>query len=100
MRLAKNFIKNWKRFYGLLPNIEMTSVITFLIQAYQKLFSPDHGIIVFGSNKMRCRFYPSCSEYAYAVIRQYGLRRGVVASFRRILRCHPWNAGGYDPPTK
>lgn len=45
----------------------------------------------------RCRFYPSCSQYAAMAIEKYGLFRGAAKGVRRILRCHPWNEGGYDP---
>ncbi|MBN2738856.1 membrane protein insertion efficiency factor YidD [Trichloromonas sp.] len=44
-----------------------------------------------------CRFYPSCSDYAYQAIQKYGLCKGLSLSFRRICRCHPYNPGGYDP---
>jgi len=45
-----------------------------------------------------CRFAPSCSEYACVVLRSNGVLRGTWLAMRRIGRCHPWNAGGYDPP--
>ena len=45
-----------------------------------------------------CRFAPSCSEYARAALHTHGLMRGVWLALRRLSRCHPWNAGGYDPP--
>lgn len=44
-----------------------------------------------------CRFYPSCSEYATEAIRQHGLARGGWLGLRRLLRCHPFSAGGFDP---
>lgn len=44
-----------------------------------------------------CRFQPSCSVYAEQAIRRYGLVRGGVMAGRRLLRCHPWHPGGYDP---
>ena len=45
-----------------------------------------------------CRFYPSCSEYFILAVRQYGPVHGACKGIGRICRCHPWNAGGYDPP--
>jgi len=45
----------------------------------------------------RCRFYPSCSQYAVDAVRKYGPVRGLYRAAKRILRCHPWSAGGYDP---
>ena len=45
-----------------------------------------------------CRFEPSCSEYSRQVLLTHGLAGGVWLSIRRIARCHPWHAGGYDPP--
>jgi putative membrane protein insertion efficiency factor len=44
-----------------------------------------------------CRFEPSCSHYAEDALRKYGLLRGSLMAVRRILRCHPWHEGGYDP---
>ncbi len=45
-----------------------------------------------------CRFYPSCSEYFILAVRKHGPVRGTWKGLGRICRCHPWNAGGYDPP--
>lgn len=45
-----------------------------------------------------CRFYPSCSEYFILAVRKYGPIHGACKGFGRICRCHPWSAGGYDPP--
>ena len=45
----------------------------------------------------RCRFYPTCSAYALEALEQKGLWRGLGQTFLRILRCHPWHPGGYDP---
>lgn len=62
----------------------------FLIRFYQAALSP-----LLGSGK--CRFYPTCSEYAAQAVEIYGLFYGSILSLRRILRCGPWNHGGYDP---
>jgi putative membrane protein insertion efficiency factor len=45
-----------------------------------------------------CRFQPTCSEYFILAVRKYGPVRGGVRGLGRICRCHPWHAGGYDPP--
>jgi putative membrane protein insertion efficiency factor len=45
-----------------------------------------------------CRFTPSCSEYFILAVRKYGPLRGACKGVGRICRCHPWSAGGYDPP--
>jgi uncharacterized protein len=58
------------------------------IRLYQRLISPLLG--------PRCRFYPSCSEYAARAILRHGPLRGVYLGVRRVLRCHPWNPGGVD----
>lgn len=44
-----------------------------------------------------CRFYPTCSEYAILAIRKYGVLKGSFMAIKRILKCHPFNPGGYDP---
>jgi putative membrane protein insertion efficiency factor len=60
-----------------------------LIRAYQLLVSPWLG--------PRCRFYPSCSQYALEALEQHGLGRGGLLALYRLARCHPGCAGGYDP---
>ncbi len=45
----------------------------------------------------RCRFYPSCSEYARQAIEHHGLMRGCAYGLRRLSCCHPWHEGGFDP---
>lgn len=44
-----------------------------------------------------CRFYPSCSQYAYQAIERHGPVKGLALAVKRLLRCHPGNPGGYDP---
>ena len=60
-----------------------------MIAAYRILVSP-----LFPAS---CRFYPTCSAYAQEAIWRHGVWRGGCLALRRILRCHRWNAGGYDP---
>ena len=59
------------------------------IRAYQLLLSPLVG--------QRCKYYPSCSEYAAQAIQRYGILRGLVLAGWRLLRCNPWSRGGFDP---
>jgi len=44
-----------------------------------------------------CRFYPTCSYYAEQALRKYGAFKGSILAVKRLLRCHPWHEGGYDP---
>jgi putative membrane protein insertion efficiency factor len=46
----------------------------------------------------RCKFHPTCSQYSLEAIKKYGLVVGSMRGVYRILRCHPWSQGGYDPP--
>jgi len=59
-----------------------------LIRAYRYLLSPWLG--------SHCRFYPSCSSYALTAIERFGVLRGSALALKRLLRCHPWSAGGVD----
>ena len=61
-----------------------------LIRAYQKVVSP-----ALPANT--CRFYPSCSHYGYQAIYKYGVFKGSIMAVWRVLRCNPFNPGGYDP---
>lgn len=70
----------------------------FLIKIYQKTLSFDHGPLKFFYPHGYCRFYPSCSEYSYQIIKKRGLLVGVPKAIWRILRCNPWGKGGVDLP--
>jgi putative membrane protein insertion efficiency factor len=66
-----------------------TSVLILLVRAYQRAVSP-----LFPA---ACRYTPSCSEYAVQALSRHGLVRGLWYAAARIVRCHPWAAGGHDP---
>lgn len=68
-----------------------------IIQLYQRTISLDHGPLRFLRPYGFCRFFPSCSEYAIQALEKYGLLRGGAKAAWRVLRCNPWNQGGYDP---
>lgn len=72
-------------------------IVLGTIRLYQKMLSFDHGLVGKIVPIRFCRFYPSCSEYSYQAIARYGILRGGWMSGKRIIRCHPWNPGGYDP---
>ncbi len=72
------------------PGRLAVGVIIVAIRGYQWTLSPLLG--------PTCRFEPSCSRYMIEALRKYGLLRGLWKGVNRLLRCHPWNPGGYDPP--
>lgn len=61
----------------------------FIVRMYQNFISPFLG--------KNCRFYPTCSEYYIQAVRTYGFFRGSFLGVKRIVKCGPWNPGGYDP---
>ncbi|HXX53327.1 MAG TPA: membrane protein insertion efficiency factor YidD [Thermodesulfovibrionales bacterium] len=67
----------------------MANVIILILKVYQYVFSP----LFHGS----CRFSPSCSVFSIEAVGKYGAVKGSYLSVRRILRCHPFHPGGYDP---
>jgi len=70
-------------------NIILEKIFVLLILFYQKFISP---LI-----PRCCRFYPTCSEYALQAIKKYGILKGTGKAIIRILKCHPYHPGGYDP---
>lgn len=67
----------------------LRKLIRFPIILYRLLVSP--------MLKPSCRYYPSCSDYALSAIDHFGIIKGLKLIVCRLLRCHPWAAGGYDP---
>jgi hypothetical protein len=67
----------------------MTRLLLAVIRGYRYLLSPWWG--------NQCRFTPSCSEYAMQALEQHGALRGSWLALRRLSKCHPWHAGGFDP---
>ena len=64
-------------------------IIIGIIKFYQQAISPWKNPC--------CRFIPSCSEYAVLAIEKHGPAKGLMLSARRLLKCHPFHSGGYDP---
>ncbi len=72
-------------------------IVIQAIRFYQRTLSLDHGPLKVLAPYGRCRFHPTCSEYAINALEKYGLVRGGIKACWRILRCNPWNKGGIDP---
>jgi putative membrane protein insertion efficiency factor len=70
----------------------LQSLLLLLLRAYKVGISP-----MLGHN---CRFYPSCSDYAFEAIREHGATKGGFLSAKRLCKCHPWHPGGLDPVPK
>jgi putative membrane protein insertion efficiency factor len=75
------------------PALLLTGALIVLIRIYQVTLSP--LLSAFGPT---CRFEPSCSRYMIGALRKHGFVKGLWKGTGRVLRCHPWNPGGYDPP--
>ncbi|OGG11750.1 membrane protein insertion efficiency factor YidD [Candidatus Gottesmanbacteria bacterium RBG_13_45_10] len=76
----------------------MKHIILSLIRFYQRYLSFDTGLpkklyVIDGA----CRFRPTCSQYTYEAIERYGIIYGLWVGLRRIIKCNPWNKGGWDP---
>ena len=67
----------------------MKRIVLLLIRGYQLALSPLLG--------RHCRFLPTCSQYAFEAVQRFGAFKGSWLGLRRILRCHPFHAGGHDP---
>lgn len=71
-----------------------------LIRAYQKTsFLHGHIMRTLFLTDAACRFTPTCSRYTYEAVEKYGVAHGLFLGLKRILRCHPWSKGGWDPLT-
>jgi uncharacterized protein len=66
----------------------LRTLVTAPVRLYQRAISP--------ALPSRCKYYPTCSEYAVQAVRSYGVFRGVVLAAWRLLRCNPWSHGGVD----
>ena len=69
-----------------------TQLIIKLIKCYKFLLSP-----LIGDS---CRFFPTCSDYSIQSLKTFGFFKGIYLSLKRILSCHPWSNGGFDPVKK
>ena len=69
-----------------------THLFIKLIKIYKYLISP-----LFGNS---CRYFPTCSDYTIEALKTYGFFKGLSLSIKRILSCHPWSNGGFDPVRK
>jgi hypothetical protein len=67
----------------------LRSLVVAPIRLYQRVISPALG--------NRCKYYPSCSEYAAQAVERFGILRGLALAGWRLLRCNPWSHGGFDP---
>ena len=70
----------------------LTYILIKLIKCYKFLISPMLG--------QSCRYLPTCSEYSIEALKTYGFFKGILLSIKRILSCHPWGRGGFDPVNK
>jgi putative membrane protein insertion efficiency factor len=67
----------------------MTGILVSIIKAYQRFISP--------LKPPSCRFHPTCSNYSIEALERYGYLKGALLALKRILKCHPYHPGGYDP---
>lgn len=73
-------------------------LILKLISLYQRNHLLNSYLFrVFFMSDQSCRFLPTCSQYTYQAVEKYGSIKGLWLGLKRIVRCHPWNKGGFDP---
>ncbi len=70
----------------------MNKILIFLIKIYKKTLSPILDFL-----GIKCKYYPTCSEYTMQAIEKYGVIKGCLLGIKRILKCNPFSKGGYDP---
>ena len=70
----------------------MKKIFIFLINQYQKYISPCFEYI-----GVKCKYYPTCSEYTKQAIEKHGALKGFFFGIKRVLKCNPFSKGGYDP---
>ena len=70
----------------------ITQILIKIIKGYKFLISP-----LIGNS---CRYLPTCSDYSIEALKEFGLVKGIYVSIKRILSCHPWGKGGFDPVKK
>ena len=70
----------------------MKKFLIFLIKIYKKFISQ-----IFYIKGVRCKYYPTCSEYTKQAIEKYGSVKGSFLGIKRIIKCNPFSKGGYDP---
>jgi putative membrane protein insertion efficiency factor len=87
--LKRSKLINWTWKLLKLKRIKLKKIIILLIRGYQIIISP--------LLPKSCRFYPTCSQYTILAIEKYGVFKGVFLGSKRILKCHPFHPGGYDP---
>ncbi|WP_083525151.1 membrane protein insertion efficiency factor YidD [Thermotalea metallivorans] len=67
----------------------MKELLVWMVKIYRRYISP--------LKRPSCRFYPTCSQYALEALGKYGALRGTLLILKRIVKCHPFHPGGYDP---
>ncbi len=80
--------------------MKLRKIVLLLIKLYQKTLSLDSGWLSKIWPTRVCRFHPTCSQYTFEAVERFGVWKGLRLGSKRVLRCHPWNEGGYDPVPK